>query len=148
MEATVRLLLAQCAQHRVGILAARRGLSRRAEAESCGASADADIPSSGILGRVVAIQGFATRAVERFFADGTEPRRAGWTPVARIARRKLDMLDYSHELGDLKSPPGNRLEPLKGRMAGLHSIRINDQWRIVFRWTAAGPADVDILDYH
>ncbi len=58
------------------------------------------------------------------------------------------MLDYSHELGDLQSPPGNRLEPLKGRMAGLHSIRINDQWRIVFRWTAAGPADVDILDYH
>lgn len=101
-----------------------------------------------MLGRAVAIQGFATRAVERFFADGIEPRRAGWIPVARSARRKLDMLDYARELGDLKSPPGNRLEPLKGRMAGLHSLQINDQWRIVSRWTAAGPADVDILDYH
>ena len=96
----------------------------------------------------MAIQGFANRGVERFFVDGIKPRSAGWTPVARIAHRKLDMLDYVDTLDDLKSPPGNRLEPLKGRLAGLHSIRINDQWRILFRWTAAGPADVDILDYH
>ena len=59
-----------------------------------------------------------------------------------------DQSDYANALSDLRSPPGNRLEQLKGRLAGLHSIRINDQWRIVFRWTAAGPTDIDILDYH
>jgi len=58
------------------------------------------------------------------------------------------MLDYAHELRDLKSPPGNRLEALKGDLAGFHSIRINDQWRVVFRWTENGPVDVDIRDYH
>ena len=98
--------------------------------------------------RVVAIQGFASRAVERFFADGVVPRDAGWARVARIASRKLDMLDYANGLNDLRSPPGNRLERLKGRLIGLYSIRINDQWRVVFRWTGAGPTDVDVLDYH
>ena len=58
------------------------------------------------------------------------------------------MLDYAHELKDLGSPPGNQLEALKGDLAGHHSIRINDQWRVVFRWTENGPTDVDILDYH
>ena len=58
------------------------------------------------------------------------------------------MLDYAEILTDLASPPGNRLEALKGDLRGLYSIRINDQWRIVFRWTASGPADVDIRDYH
>ena len=58
------------------------------------------------------------------------------------------MLDYAEELADLASPPGNRLEALKGNRAGLHSIRINDQWRNVFRWTSSGATDVDILDYH
>ncbi len=58
------------------------------------------------------------------------------------------MLDYAVVLADLASPPGNRLEPLKGRLAGFHSIRINDQWRVVFRWAASGPAAVDIRDYH
>ena len=76
------------------------------------------------------------------------PKRAGWSKVARIALRKLDMLDYAEVLTDLASPPGNRLEALKGNLMGFHSIRINDQWRVVFRWTASGPADVDILDYH
>ena len=96
----------------------------------------------------MAIQGFASRAVGRFFADGILPAGAGWTRVARIAYRKLDILDYANTLNDLKSPPGNRMESLKGRLAGLHSIRINDQWRVVFRWTADGPSDVDIRDYH
>jgi proteic killer suppression protein len=68
--------------------------------------------------------------------------------VKRIARRKLDMIDYAEVLADLASPPGNRLETLKGDLAGCHSIRVNDQWRIVFRWTASGPAEVDIRDYH
>ena len=58
------------------------------------------------------------------------------------------ILCYAQVLLDLAAPPGNRLEELKGDLAGFHSIRINDQWRIVFHWTDSGPADVDILDYH
>jgi proteic killer suppression protein len=58
------------------------------------------------------------------------------------------MLDYSAALRDLASPPGNRLKALKGKLDGFHSIRINDQWRVVFRWTASGPAEVDIRAYH
>jgi proteic killer suppression protein len=96
----------------------------------------------------MAIQSFARPEVEVFFIDGTVPRRAGWGGVKRIARRKLDMIDYAEVLADLASPPGNRLETLKGDLAGCHSIRVNDQWRIVFRWTASGPAEVDIRDYH
>ncbi len=96
----------------------------------------------------MAIKDFASRAVEGFFLGGVVPKRAGWAEVAKIASRKLDMLDYAHRLTDLISPPGNRLEPLKGDLSGFHSIRINDQWRVVFRWTDAGPTDVDIRDYH
>jgi len=96
----------------------------------------------------MAIQSFTSRAVQRFFVDGAVPKRAGWAGVARVAARKLDMLDYAHVLGDLASPPGNRLEALRGDLVGFHSIRINDQWRVVFRWTDSGPADVDIRDYH
>ena len=58
------------------------------------------------------------------------------------------MLDYAQALSDLAAPPGNRLEALKGNLAGFHSIRINDQWQIIFRWSGSGPADVDIRDYH
>jgi proteic killer suppression protein len=58
------------------------------------------------------------------------------------------MLHYAAKLSDLKAPPGNRLEALKGDLAGYHSIRVNDQWRIVFRWTDAGPAEIRITDYH
>lgn len=65
-----------------------------------------------------------------------------------IAQRKLDQLNAAIRLDDLKVPPGNRLEALLGKLKGLHSIRINDQWRIVFRWTPNGPEDVRIEDYH
>ena len=68
--------------------------------------------------------------------------------LAKVARRKLIMVDAADFLEALKSPPGNRLEALKGDLAGKHSIHINDQWRIVFRWTDAGPEDVEIVDYH
>ena len=64
------------------------------------------------------------------------------------ARRRLDQLNQAHVLDDLRVPPGNRLEPLKGNRRGQHSIRINDQFRICFRWTEAGPVDVEIVDYH
>ncbi|HZE53782.1 MAG TPA: type II toxin-antitoxin system RelE/ParE family toxin [Bradyrhizobium sp.] len=68
--------------------------------------------------------------------------------LAKVARRKLIMVDAAAFLEALNSPPGNRLEALKGDLAGKHSIRINDQWRVVFRWTEAGPEDVEIVDYH
>ena len=68
--------------------------------------------------------------------------------LAKVARRKLIMVDAAAVLEALNSPPGNRLEALKGELAGKYSIRINDQWRVVFRWTDAGPEDVEIIDYH
>jgi proteic killer suppression protein len=92
------------------------------------------------------IQSFADRATEVFFAKGTCP--AQWRPFERIATRKLDMLDAAVRLETLRSPPGNRLEALKGDRRGQWSIRINDQWRVCFRWNAKGPADVEIVDYH
>lgn len=96
----------------------------------------------------MAIRGFASPKVERFFREGRLPRGAGWVEVASVVARKLDMLDYAAASGDLASPPGNRLESLRGDLAGFRSIRINDQWRIVFRWTESGPIDVDVRDDH
>ena len=66
----------------------------------------------------------------------------------RIALRKLRQLEIAGRLEDLRVPPGNHLEPLKGDRAGQMSIRINDKWRICFKWTVAGPIDVEIIDYH
>ncbi len=74
-------------------------------------------------------------------------RRFG-TDVQRTALRKLVMLDAAETLEDLLVPPGNRLEKLKGSRRGSYSIRINDQWRICFQWTDAGPEEVEIVDYH
>ena len=68
--------------------------------------------------------------------------------LQRTALRKLAMLDAADAIVDLRIPPGNRLEKLSGDRTGQHSIRINDQWRIGFRWTKAGPEDVSITDYH
>lgn len=68
--------------------------------------------------------------------------------VQKKALIKLLLLDAVHELDELRVPPGNRLEALKGDRSGQHSIRINDQWRICFVWTPAGPSEVEIVDYH
>jgi proteic killer suppression protein len=68
--------------------------------------------------------------------------------LAMAARRKLVALDAAERLGDLRTPPGNRLEALQGRRAGQHSIRINDQWRITFVWQDDGAHAVEIVDYH
>jgi len=68
--------------------------------------------------------------------------------IQRVARKKLVILDAAQELSDLRIPPGNRLEALKGDRKGQHSIRINDQWRICFRWRAGDAYDVEITDYH
>ncbi len=70
------------------------------------------------------------------------------TTTQRAAWRKLAMLDAAETLADLRVPPGNRLEKLAGDRAGQYSIRINRQWRICFRWSEAGPEDVEIVDYH
>ena len=96
----------------------------------------------------MAIQSFSDKDAEAFFVRQAANKRAGWAQVRGIVRRKLDMMHYAAELGDLRSPPGNRLEALKRDLKGYHSIRVNDQWRIVFRWTEAGPQEVAIVDYH
>ncbi|MDQ8154762.1 MAG: type II toxin-antitoxin system RelE/ParE family toxin [Gemmatimonadota bacterium] len=68
--------------------------------------------------------------------------------IGAIARRKLRQLQIAGRLADLRVPPGNRLEALKGNRAGQHSIRVHDQYRVCFRWTSAGAKDVEIVDYH
>lgn len=91
------------------------------------------------------IRSFACSDTEALF------RRQGsrrFATIERQARRKLLMLDAALVVDDLRSPPGNRLEMLHGDRRGQHSIRINDQWRLCFVWTAAGPEDVEIVDYH
>jgi proteic killer suppression protein len=91
------------------------------------------------------IKGFADREAEALWR-GEPPRR--FAMIAKVALRKLDMLDAAAELVDLRVPPGNRLEALKGDRLGQHSIRINDQWRICFVWDGDGAAAVEIVDYH
>lgn len=71
-----------------------------------------------------------------------------WIAIERSALRKLEQLDWSLVIEDLRVPPGNRLEALRGKRKGQFSIRINDQWRVCFIWTADGPRDVEIVDYH
>jgi toxin HigB-1 len=68
--------------------------------------------------------------------------------IFSVARRKLGVLDAAVSLNSLRVPPANRIEALKGDRKGQHSIRINDQWRVCFRWTSSGPDDVEIVDYH
>ncbi|MCS6293570.1 MAG: type II toxin-antitoxin system RelE/ParE family toxin [Nitrospira sp.] len=79
-------------------------------------------------------------------SKGTRVRR--FANIAVVARRKLRQLEISTRLSDLRVPPGNRLEVLKGDRAGQHSIRINDQFRLCFRWTDTGAEDVEVVDYH
>ena len=91
------------------------------------------------------IVAFADRDTEAL-ARGRRVRR--FVSIEKAARRKLRQLEIAGSLEDLRVPPGNRLEALKGSHQGQMSIRINDQWRVYFTWTAAGPTDVVIVDYH
>jgi proteic killer suppression protein len=91
------------------------------------------------------IHGFADRATERL---ARREREAKFAAIERAALRKLAMIAAAHVLEDLRVPPGNRLEALKGDRAGQYSIRINDQYRICFRWKDGGAYDVEICDYH
>ncbi len=91
------------------------------------------------------IQSFGDKDTEELFRSESSRR---FTAIERVALRKLIQMNQARVLGDLAVPPGNRLERLGGSLSGLHSIRINDQWRIVFRWTDSGPEGVAIMDYH
>ncbi len=92
------------------------------------------------------ILNFADKETERIWAGAVSRRLP--TEIQLITRRKLRMINNARRLDDLRIPPANRLEALKGNMKGQHSIRINDQWRICFRLSEAGVADVGIVDYH
>ena len=92
------------------------------------------------------ILSFANNETERIWA-GEISRRLP-IEIQSIARRKLRMINNARRLDDIRIPPANRLEALKGDMKGQHSIRVNDQWRICFRWSNAGVTDVRIVDYH
>jgi proteic killer suppression protein len=92
----------------------------------------------------VVIQSFRSKETERL---NRRERVKRFRPFERVALRKLRQLDAATELRDLASPPGNHLEALRGDRDGQHSIRINDQWRICFRWRAGNAHDVEIVDY-
>ena len=92
--------------------------------------------------------------IKSFLAKETEKiwhgRRSRRLPqdIQQIARRKLRMINNARSLNDLRVPPANRLEALRGKRAGQHSVRINDQWRICFRWSEGDALNVEIVDYH
>ena len=92
------------------------------------------------------IANFADREAECIWAG--KASRPLPENIQSVARRKLRMLNNAASLTDLRIPPANRLEPLKGNRKGQHSIRINDQWRICFRWSGSDAHDVEIVDYH
>jgi len=92
------------------------------------------------------IRSFACKETERLFND--EPSRRLPIQIQHAARRKLLLLHQARTLNDLRAPYGNRLESLKGDRKGQHSIRVNDQWRICFRWQGGDAFDVEIVDYH
>lgn len=91
------------------------------------------------------IKSFKDRDTERLF-NRLPTRR--WRAIARQARRRLEMLNAARSLDELRVPPGNRLEALKGVRRGQHSIRVNDQWRICFVWRGEDANEVEITDYH
>ena len=95
---------------------------------------------------VLMIRNFADGETERIWS-GLRSRKLP-SDIQAVALRKLRLLNQARQVSDLRVPPGNRLEALKGDLSGRFSIRINDQWRICFVWTEGGPADVEIVDYH
>ena len=95
------------------------------------------------------IESFGDSATEDLYHNRKTRRVRSFPPhVARIALRKLDVLATAHRLQDLRVPPGNHLEALKGGLRGFHGIRVNDQWRIIFRWSENSANQVSLTDYH
>jgi len=99
-----------------------------------------------MIRKYLVIRTFRDKASEALF-NGEIPKRFP-ADLVKVARRKLRYLHAAASLGDLRAPPGNRLEALTGDRKGQHSIRINDQFRVCFVWTPEGPAEVEIVDYH
>lgn len=91
------------------------------------------------------IRGFKCADTHALFETGKSKR---FSSIANVAMRKLAQLDAAETLEFMRAPPGNRLEALAGDRAGQYSVRINDQYRLCFRWTPSGPEDVEIVDYH
>jgi proteic killer suppression protein len=91
------------------------------------------------------IQSFADEETEAVYLTGTSRK---WGNIARIAARRLQAVDFASAIEDLLKPPGHRLEKLKGDRKGWWSIRINDQYRVIFRWDGKDASDVGIVDYH
>jgi proteic killer suppression protein len=91
------------------------------------------------------IRSFGDKLTEALFRD---KRVRQFTGFARVAKRKLEALNAANRLEDLTIPPSNRLEKLKGDLKDFHSIRINDQWRVIFKWIDSEPHEVQIVDYH
>jgi len=100
---------------------------------------------SGFYGIEIVIVSFSDKDTEQLFH---EENNRQFHQIARVALRKLIQLNRAGKLEDLSVPPGNHLEALQGNLKGYHSIRINQQWRIVFKWTDPGPSEVKITDYH
>ncbi len=95
------------------------------------------------------ISGFGNRLAEDLWDDKSSRAVRRFPPeLRRVSRRKLFYLNDAEQLKDLRAPPGNRLEALKGDWSGYYSIRINIQWRIVFRWENGNASDVQVVDYH
>jgi len=95
------------------------------------------------------IVSFADRTTEDIYNGvNSKPARRIPQPIWKIAQRKLDMINAAHDLRDLRVPPANRLEALKRNLAGYHSVRINDQYRIIFRWIEGNAKEVRTTDYH
>lgn len=95
------------------------------------------------------IRTFGGRATHDIWdGENTAAARAFPREIWNTAQRKLDMIHAAHELIDLRVPPGNRLEKLRGKLKEFHSIRINDQFRVIFKWTQGAADEVEIVDYH
>lgn len=96
------------------------------------------------------IRSFRDAGTEDIFngADSKRARKTCPSPLWKVARRKLELLDSAGKLDDLRVPAANRLEALRGDRAGQHSLRVNDQYRVCFVWTDQGPTGVEIVDYH
>lgn len=99
---------------------------------------------------MIVIRSFRDQATEDLFNGRNTKAARQRLPRAlwKAATRRLDALDQAEILDDLRVPPGNRLEALRGDLQGQHSIRINDQYRICFQWTETGPVEVEVVDYH
>lgn len=117
---------------------------------SCDGDFTLDVRQKDLAFQSCVIVSFADKASEDIF-DGTASRAARQRlppNLWNVARRKLDQLNVVRDVAELRVPPGNRLERLRGDRAGQHSIRINDQYRVCFVWTDQGPSNVEVVDYH